>query len=219
MAAQAKRILSVVPTSQDNAVLENELNAINRDRFNNLLKIEARWAIPSAVEPRDPSEEIKLLPERDQATVADAMQAYAERDFLKAKEILEPLCRYEVRPIVGLYTSIIRHLKEDIWFNTSKSIWINDPEFLAPAAASTEVKDNEELILVHPVLSSIGLKAPKYVLSYVLYHECLHKALGTTPFNPHPEIFRRLERLIPKRQNAVLWLKKHKFSTIEDRSV
>tara|TARA_R110002124_G_scaffold128157_23_gene288790 strand:+ start:18787 stop:19446 length:660 start_codon:yes stop_codon:yes gene_type:complete len=219
MVAQPKRVLSTEPSEQDQLVLRNELKTINEDRFNGQLSIDARWAIPSAVEPRDPAEEIKLLSKADQKTVSDAMQAYAEREFAKAKKLLEPLCKYEVRTIVGLYTSIIRHLKEDIWFNTSQSIWVNDPDSLTPAAASTELKDNQEFILVHPALGSIGLKAPKYVLSYVLYHECLHKALNTSAFNPHPDIFRRLEKLDPNRERAVAWLRKNRFSTIEDRNI
>ncbi len=216
MVAPAKRVLKNEPTENDQLQLQQALNTINRERFDNQLIITARWGIPSAVEPRDPSAEIKALPPEEQLQVASAMQAYAERDFERAKELLKPLCHYELRAIIGLYTSIIRHLKEDIWFNTSQSIWINDPDALAPAAASIELKDDIEQIFVHPALSSIGMKAPRYVINYVLYHECLHKILDTTSFNPHPPIFRRMEKLAPRRESAVEWLRKHRFSTIED---
>lgn len=216
MVAPAKRVLKIEPTESDQLQLRQAFNTINRERFDNQLKITARWAIPSAVEPRDPSAELKLLPEEEQLQVASAMQAYAERNFEKAKELLKPLCHYELRAIIGLYTSSIRHLKEDIWFNTSQSIWVNDPDSLAPAAASIEVKDGVEQILVHPALSSLGLNAPKYVVNYVLHHECLHKVLDTTSYNPHPPIFRRMEKLAPRRESAVEWLRKHRFSTIED---
>lgn len=217
MAVSAKRTLSDEPNQADVELLEATLRVINRDRFAEEDSIPARWGIPSAVEPKDPSEEIKLLPPEDQEIVAQAMQAYAERNFENAKEVLKPVMGYEIRAIVGLYTSIIRHLKEEIWFNTSQAIWIKGSDALAPAAASTEVRNDEEVILVHPALSSKGLKAPRYVLYYVLYHERLHKALNTSAFNPHPELFRRLEKLCPKRESAVQWLKKHRFSTIEDK--
>lgn len=218
MAAQAKRVLSIAPPQQDMDFLNEALAKINALRFGNQLKIGVRWAIPSAVEPRDPAEEVQSLPKEDQAIVASAIQAYAERDFVKAKQLIEPLCAYELKAIIGLYTSIIRHLKEDIWFSTSKNLWIKDPHAIAPAAASIEVIDGEEYIHVHPALSSIGLKAPHYVINYVLHHECLHKILDTSSFNPHPTLFRRLERSFPKRASAVEWLRKHRFSTIDEHS-
>lgn len=218
MVALAKRTLTIQPTEKDHLQLQQCLAVINRERFNNQLSINARWDYPSAVEPRDPAEELNLLPPEVQAQVARAMQAYAERNFKLAKELLQPFCHYELRQINGLYTSTLRHLKEPIWFNTSQSIWLNDPEAIAPAVASIEVKNEIEEILVHPALSSIGYKAPRYVLSYVLYHEGLHKILGTKHYNPHPPLFRRLEATAQRRDCAVTWLRKHRFSTIEDLS-
>lgn len=218
MVALAKRTLTILPTEKDHLQLQQCLAVINRERFNNQLSINARWDYPSAVEPRDPAKELNLLPPKEQARVATAMQAYAERNFKLAKELLQPFCHYELRQINGLYTSTLRHLKEPIWFNTSQSIWLNDPEAIAPAVASIEVKNEIEEIHVHPALSSIGYKAPRYVLSYVLYHEGLHKILGTKHYNPHPPLFRRLEATAQRRNCAVTWLRKHRFSTIEDLS-
>jgi hypothetical protein len=215
-AQQAKQILKILPTEKDQILLQQCLTAINNERFNDKLTVCARWDYPSAVEPRDPSEELKLLPPEDQARVAQAIQAYAERNWLLAKELLQPFCHYELRHINGLYTSTIRHLKEPIWFNTSQTIWQNDPEAIAPAVASIEIKNQVEEILVHPALSSIGYKAPRYVLSYVIFHEGLHKILGTKHYNPHPPLFRRLEATAYRRDCAVAWLRKHRFSTIED---
>lgn len=216
MAAQAKRILTNLPTEKDTRLLQKCLAAINQERFNNRLTVNARWDYPSAVEPRDPAEELKQLPPEEQALVAKAMQAYAERNFKAAKELLQPFCHYEMRHINALYTSTIRHLKEPIWFNTSQTIWKNDPEAIASAVASIEIKDEVEEILVHPALSSIGYKAPHYVISYVLFHEGLHKILNTKHYNPHPPLFRRLEATAHRRDCAVAWLRKHRFSTIED---
>lgn len=213
---QAKRTLSISPTEKDQLLLENCFAAINKERFNNRLTVKARWDYPSAVEPRDDAEELKLLPPDEHSQVAKAIQAYAEKDFQTAKELLQPFCHYELRHINGLYTSAIRHLKEPIWFNTSQTIWKADPEAVAPAVASIEIKNDVEEILVHPALSSIGYKAPRYVLAYVIYHEGLHKILGTKHYNPHPPLFRRMEACAPRRDCAVAWLRKHKFSTIED---
>lgn len=216
MVVPAKRTLTIQPTEKDHLLLQQSLAAINKERFNDQLTIKARWDYPSAVEPRDPSEEIKLLPLDEQHQVAEAIQAYAERDFKRAKKLLQPFCHYELRQIIGLYTSTLRHLKEPIWFNTSQSIWLNNPEAIAPAVASIEVRNDVEEILVHPGLSSIGYKAPRYVINYALYHEGLHKILGTKHYNPHPALFRRMERLAPRRECAIAWLRKHRFSTIED---
>lgn len=213
---QVKQTLKIQPTEKDNLLLQQCLAAINNERFSNKLEVNARWDYPSAVEPRDPSEELKHLPESEQALIAQAIQAYAERDWDKAKKLLKPFCQYELRHINSLYISTLRHLKEPIWFNTSQKIWHNDPESIAPAVASIEIRNDVEEILVSPALSSIGYKAPRYVLSYVLFHEGLHKILGTKHYNPHPPLFRRLEATAYRRDCAVAWLRKHRFSTIED---
>lgn len=215
-AQQAKRTLSISPTQSDQLLLEQVFDAINRERFNDRLTVKARWDYPSAVEPRDPSDELKILPAGEQQQVAKAIQAYAEKNYQLAKQLVEPFLHYELRTINGLYTSAIRHLKEPIWFKTSQTVWVMDSEAVAPAVASIEVRNEVEEILVHPSLSSIGYKAPRYVLAYVLFHEGLHKILGTKHNNPHPPLFRRMEACAPRRDCAVAWLRKHKFSTIED---
>lgn len=216
MVAAAKRVLSIEPTDADQQMLDRALAKINSERFSNQLTITARWGIPSAVEPRNQTQELNALPLEEQQQVAAAMQAYAERDFGTARKLIEPLCHYELRPIIGLYTSCLRHLKTDIWFNTSQSLWVSDPDSLAPAVASIEVHNDNEQIRVHPSLSSIGMKAPRYVINYALYHECLHKVLGTSAHNPHPPLFRRMEALCERRECAIAWLRKNRFSTIED---
>jgi len=213
---QAKQTLKICPTEKDQLLLQQCLKAINAERFSNKLLVNARWDYPSAVEPRAPSEELKLLPADEQKQVAAAIQAYAERDWAKAKELLHPLCLYELRHINSLYTSTLRHLKEAVWFNASQAIWTSNQDAIAPACASIEFKNDVEEILVSPALSSIGYKAPHYVISYVLFHEGLHKILGTKHYNPHPPLFRRLEATAYRRDCAVAWLRKHRFSTIED---
>ena len=213
---QVKQTLKIQPTEKDVLQLQQCLAAINKERFSNKLVVNARCDYPSAVEPRDPAEELKLLPVEEQERIAAAIQAYAERDWNAAKKLLKPFCNYELRHINSLYISTLRHLKEPIWFSTSQAIWHNDPESIAPAVASIEIKNDVEEILVSPALSSIGYKAPRYVLSYVLFHEGLHKVLGTKSYNPHPPLFRRLEATAYRRDSAVAWLRKHRFSTIED---
>lgn len=210
----AKRTLSTAPSEADQALLERAMAKINQDRFSNQLSIPVRWAIPSAVEAREHSDQLKSLPKEDQDRVAAAMQAYAERDFARARDLIQPLCGYGLRPINGLYISTLRHLRDESWFALSQRVWV--PDTNAPAAASIESEKGVEVIRVHPSLSSSGLKAPRFVLNYVLYHEGLHKLLDTTPYNPHPPLFRQLEALIERREDAITWLRKHRFATIEE---
>ena len=49
-------------------------------------------------------------------------------------------------------------------------------------------------------------RAPKYVIRYVVFHEVLHVALGTTR---HHKAFRIAERLWSKWERAERWLKSH----------
>lgn len=215
-AQQAKQILKIRPTEKDDVLLHQCFTAINGERFANQVKINARWDYPSAVEPRDPAGELDLLPTHEQAQVARAIQAYAERDWKLAKRLLHPFSNYELRQVKQLYISTLRHLKEPIWFPTSQQIWQADPETVAPAVASIEIVNEVEEILVSPALSSIGYKAPKFVVSYVVFHEMMHKVLDTKAYNPHPRLFRRMEATAYRRDCAVAWLRKHRFSTIED---
>ena len=219
MVAQVKSVLKVEPTEADCKGLERALRSINEEKFDGQLKISARWEIPSAVEPCDIDKELCNLPESDQLQIIAATQAYAERNFQLAHDLIKPMCKYEMRSIIGLYTSVLRHIKDEVWFHTSQKLWISDADLIKPAVASIELRDGVEQILVHPALSSIGLKAPRYVLNYVLFHEALHKVLETTSFNPHPPLFRKFERRIEKREEAVAWLIKHRFATIEDTIV
>lgn len=56
---QVKQTLKIQPTEKDNLLLQQCLAAINKERFSNKLEVNARWDYPSAVEPRDPAEELK----------------------------------------------------------------------------------------------------------------------------------------------------------------
>lgn len=76
-----------------------------------------------------------------------------------------------------------------------------------------ENKDWACCLLGHTEVAFVGLhpclvKAPKYVLRYLIFHEVLHLALPPHGRNCHHKAFRVAERLHPDYVRANRWLEK-----------
>jgi len=82
----------------------------------------------------------------------------------------------------------------------------------APPASYEESK-GEVSIIIHQYL--LARSAPKYVVLYLLHHECLHQVYEPEDGDPHGPLFREQEVLIPNRDKAIGWLKKSGFSTVD----
>jgi len=201
----------------DSALLSRLCTIVNQTHFGGKLSIDARWEVPSASESPEPKLDISKLSKVQVAELTKAVQAFADRDFGKAKELIIPFAQQGISEASHLHIRCLVELKDPTWSDVAAHYNRVCTDSLIVPAGSTEIVDGIETILIHPALSkSTGYGAPRYVLRYVLYHEQLHKFLDTSPDNPHPDIFRDMEQACKDRQLAIQWLQKHQFSTIED---
>lgn len=204
----------------DSALLSRLCSSVNQTYFAGQLSIAARWDVPSASESPEPVLDITKLTQQQLAGLTNAVQAFQDRRFESAKELVIPFVQQGIREASHLYVRCLMELKDPTWCDVAKRLNKVCTDSLIVPAGSTEIVDGEETILIHPALSkSSGYGAPRYVIRYVLFHEQLHKFVDTRPANPHPEIFRNMERACIDRPLAIEWLQKHQFSTIEDALV
>jgi hypothetical protein len=68
-------------------------------------------------------------------------------------------------------------------------------------------------IYIHPMIGES--ECPRFVMSYLLHHEMLHLEFPPNASNPHPPEFMERERAFPKRDQALSWLRRHEFPTME----
>lgn len=178
--------------------------------------ISVRWGIPSASEADEP----KLHPgDLTQAQVSDleaAVVLFVKQDYEAAKNALEPFVAFNHEEASKLYIKVLQKLRVADWDKIARRINRVSTDTLFVPAGSTEVIDGQKVILIHQGLSkSLGHNAPRCVVRYVTHHEMLHEQLGTSPEDPHPPLFRRLDRSFPERARTIAWLQKHSFHTID----
>lgn len=78
---------------------------------------------------------------------------------------------------------------------------------------------DSDVIVLHPSLSARWV--PTYYLSWVLFHELSHRALGLDRTNStrlHGRAFRELEAQYPHRELALAWEQSHLRHLIDRRS-
>ncbi len=207
-------------SDQDETLLQRIYREVNRAHYSGRICIPVRWEIPSASEAPEPPRKLSTLTPNEMKRVQMAVAAYERREFESAKELILPLTGIGVTDTDQFYIRILMASNDPTWSAVATRINQVSADTLFVPAASTEVVDSVEVIYVHPALSkSAGYNAPIYVLKYVLFHELLHKFLNTSPNDPHPELFRTMEKAVPDRAKAIAWLQAHQFSTVEDSPV
>ncbi|MBM5458783.1 hypothetical protein H8F21_14540 [Pseudomonas sp. P66] len=178
--------------------------------------IEVRWGIPSASEADEPKLEPGRLTKAQLADLEAAVNLFVNRHYHDARTALEPFVDMNHEEASKLYIKVLQKLRVPDWDKTARRINRVSTDTLFVPAGSTEVIDGQKVFLIHQGLSkSIGHDAPRCVVKYVIHHEMLHEQLGTSADNPHPPLFRRLDRSFPERVRSVRWLQKHSFSTID----
>lgn len=204
----------------DSALLSKLCTFVNQTYFSGKISIAARWDVPSASESPEPVLDLKKLNKQQIAELTSAVEAYAQRQFERAKNLIIPFAQQGIREASHLYVRCLMELKDPSWSEAAKRLNKVCTDSLIVPAGSTEIVDGAETILIHPALSkSAGYGAPRYVIRYVIFHEQLHKFMGTSPSNPHPPLFKEMEQACTDRPLAIEWLQKHQFSTIEDALV
>lgn len=215
---RSENLYEVGVSEKDEALLHRIYREVNRCHYSGKINTPVRWEIPSASEAPEPPRKLSTLTSQEMKCILMAVKAYECQDFDGAKRLIRPFTGIGVTDADQLYIRILMAANDPSWADVARQINTVSADTLFVPAASTEVVDRVEIIYVHPALSkSAGYNAPRYVLRYVLFHEFLHKFLNTAPDDPHPELFRTMEKAVPERAKAIAWLQAHQFSTVEDQ--
>jgi len=205
-------------SDKDVQYLQRVSDEVNQRFFKGHVNIEVRWGIPSACELTEPPSKLNELNPEQVARLTTACQLFHALKFEAAKEMLLPLVEIEQKESCQLYVKVLMHLKDESWPDVAKRVNRLYTDTLYVAPGSTEQREDEPpCILIHPALApSASGRAPKYVAAYVIFHEQLHCWLQTSPEDPHPKVFRRMDGTFPGRPKAIKWLQENNFTTIED---
>jgi hypothetical protein len=204
-------------SDKDEILLHRIYREVNRCHYSGKISIPVRWEIPSASEAPEPPRKLSTLSNDEMKHLLRAVKAYELQDFECAKYLILPFTNIGVTDADQLYIRILMAANDPKWADAARKINNVSADTLFVPAASTEVLERVEIIFVHPALSkSSGYNAPRYVLRYVLFHEFLHKFLNTCADDPHPKLFRTMEKAVPERAKAITWLQAHQFSTVEN---
>lgn len=205
-------------SDKDVQYLQRVAEEVNQRFFKGNVDIQVRWGIPSACEMTEPPSKLHELNPEQLTRLAAATKLYHALKLEAAKEMLKPLVEIEQKESCQLYVKILQQLKDESWPDIAKRVNRLYTDTLYVAPGSTEQREDEPpYILVHPALApSASGRAPKYVVAYVIFHEQLHCWLQTSPEDPHPKVFRRVDGTFPGRHKAIKWLQANNFTTIED---
>ncbi|QPH46876.1 hypothetical protein IYR97_24090 (plasmid) [Pseudomonas fulva] len=178
--------------------------------------IAVRWGIPSASEADEPKLQPGQLTKAQLEDLELAVTLFVKQNYQEARAALEPFVEMNHEEASKLYIKVLQKLRVPDWDKIARRINRVSTDTLFVPAGSTEVIDGQKIFLIHQGLSkSLGHDAPRGVIKYVIHHEMLHEHLGTCAENPHPPLFRRLDRSFPERARSVQWLQKYSFSTID----
>ena len=203
-------------SSADELFLSQTAAEVSECHFRSPNLITVRWGIPSASEADEPKLAPGELTQTQLSQLEAAVLLFMKKDYEQARTALEPFVSINHEEASKLYIKVLQKLRVPGWDLIAQRINRVSTDTLFVPAGSTEVIDGEKVILIHQGLSkSLGHDAPRCVVRYVVHHEILHEHLGTIPEDPHPLLFRRLDKSFPERARAVAWLQKHSFSTIE----
>lgn len=209
-------ILSSI-SAEDEDLLQRIAKDVNKKHFSGGIDLAIRWGIPSASEISEPKIDVKDLSHEEKLQLVHGVQLFFARKLDEAKRTLKPLMDKGQREAAQLYVRVLMLMRDPTWPDVAKRInsVCVDTIFVPPG--STEIIDGVKVILIHPTLSqSAGHSAPRYALRYVAFHEMLHGWMDTSDDEPHPPAFRRLDSIFPGRDRAVTWLKRNRFSILED---
>ncbi|MEE8058121.1 MAG: hypothetical protein V3T17_09835 [Pseudomonadales bacterium] len=206
-------------TDEDTDMLQNLFESIKESVFQNKITASVEWGIPEPTSPRQAilSTFTLKVGSEDLLNYAEAIGFVHKCKEKEAIPLLRVLADKGHRDSQTLLIQILQKINNDLWQTLAKNYNSNVSRIINVSPASISVIEDSAVIRVHPtLLGQRNARAPRYVMKYVIQHECLHRYLSTTRKDPHPEHFLMHENIIPKRADAIKWLKANNFATIDD---
>lgn len=193
-------------------IVEREFAKVNRRYFGDSIIAEPVLEVPPravTIAIENPSRRVE-----EGSDVAGTLQKGLEHAIEgrsdEALKILEPLAerRYKdaVEAVLHIYRA--RHKNFLPWAEILNSL---DRRVDRYPAACIDTDINK--IYIHPMIGES--ECPRFVMTYLLHHEMLHLEFPTDHSNPHPPEFMKRERAFPKRNEALSWLRRNEFPTME----
>lgn len=193
-------------------ILEREFARVNRQYFGDSIIAEPVLEVPPrpiVISVENPSR--KVEPGSDiEAEITRGVQLALDKHSDDAIEVLRPLAerRYKEAVEALIHIERNRHGEFEGWASLLNKL--DRPIHRFPAAC---IDSDINKIFIHPMIATGD--CPRYVMCYLLHHECLHIEIPTRDGDPHPPEFMERERSFPKRDQALSWLRKHEFPTME----
>lgn len=166
-----------------------------------------RWGIPRTttvrrvIKPHD-----KPLPELQQKTYEHALALVAGHRLTDAARLLQPLADQGHAESEQLMSHLLKRLDGNWQAYAQRYSERFQTLQIVPASSHNPVDDS---ITLHSYLAH--RKAPRFVLSYLIYHECARRLHNVDPDGPPTPRFLACERNAPHRDKALEWLSRHGF--------
>lgn len=175
--------------------------------FNTHSKRDIRWGIPVATTvTRLISHTAQRMNIQEQAAFDASLALIHEEKYLAASNLLRPLADIGHIDAEQLLILTLKRLQAD-WESYAQRRASRTQTLQVVPASSYERE--QDCIVIHQYLAY--RRAPRYVLAYLIYHECArlhHEAFDSSAFTPE---FLGAEASAPYRNKANLWLKRHGF--------
>lgn len=200
-------------TNPPQQLLDREFTRINRRYFNDSLVVDVCWELsPNEVIAgvSKPSREL-IEGSIQYKAVERAIELGLKGDLDKAIVAIKPLALAGYKAALEAIIEFERKRHGD-YMKWVQILNQHDREIrkYPPACVYKDIGK----ISIHPTIGSMG--APRYVLSYLIYHECLHMVITTEPGDPHPQEFIERDREFPKRAEARSWLRRNGFPVVTE---
>ena len=192
--------------------LEREFAKINRRFFDDSIVAEPVLEVPPrpvVVSIENPSRKVEQG-SAVEAEIEAGIQLAVSGNTEQAIKALTPLAERRYKPAVEALIHIERrrHGSYERWSRVFNAM--DKPIERYPAAC---VDPDIAKIFIHPMIGSTH--TPRYVMGYLLHHECLHLEIPPKDGSPHPPEFMERERAFPKRDQALSWLRKNEFPVVD----
>ena len=196
----------------DAGMLVQLFDTINKRYFDNRLKAEVRWEIPSGT--------VSVFTGVNRKTLQNDSPAH--QDFTTATRLLHKnefsaALPYLIRCADAghddghlVLNHLLKRLGDPRWETYVKLYNRHQESHKAVPAAC--YYPEQQVIALHPYVHE--RKAPQFVLKYLIFHECCHQLFDSDASNPHPPAFMEWEVRAPGRAKALQWLEKEGFPTI-----
>lgn len=193
-------------------IVEREFSKINRTYFDDAIIAEIALEVPPknvAVSIQNPSRQVEPGSPVERQ-IAKGLQFALDGDLDKAISQLQPLAERRYKPAVEGLIQIERSRHGDYlrWARVLNNMDKSIRKFPA-ACVDREIGK----IYIHPMVGESP--CPRYVMAYLIHHECLHMVIDTPDDDPHSEEFMEQERKFPRREEARRWLRHNNFPVVD----